>query len=67
VSPIFTFCCEGINFDHIYQKTLAVLNPLKATEQDAVADSDLAGPLVFCMMFGATLLLAGKIHFGWIF
>ena len=57
-------CLTGINFDHIYQKTLAVLNPMKATDQEAVADSDLAGPLVFCMAFGATLLLAGKIHFG---
>jgi len=57
----------GINFDHIYQKTLAVLNPMKETNQDAVTDSDLAGPLVFCMAFGATLLLAGKIHFGYIY
>ncbi|XP_067940744.1 protein YIPF5-like [Watersipora subatra] len=57
----------GINFDHIYQKTLAVLNPMKGTDHDAVADSDLAGPFVFCMAFGATLLLAGKIHFGYIY
>ena len=39
---------------------------MKATDQDAVTDSDLAGPLVFCMAFGATLLLAGKIHFGYV-
>lgn len=54
----------GINFDHIYQKTLAVLNPMKDPGHEAVSDSDLAGPLVFCMAFGATLLLAGKIQFG---
>lgn len=37
---------------------------MKDPEQDAVTDSDLAGPLVFVLAFGATLLLAGKIHFG---
>ncbi|XP_014672528.1 PREDICTED: protein YIPF5-like [Priapulus caudatus] len=57
----------GINFDHIYQKTVAVLNPLKQTRADIINDTDLAGPLVFCLAFGASLLLHGKVHFGYIY
>jgi protein YIPF5/7 len=30
-------------------------------------DSDLAGPLIFFLMFGTFLLLSGKIHFGYIY
>lgn len=57
----------GVNFDHIWQKTMAVLNPLKQTNPDVIHDNDLAGPLVFCLLFGASLLLHGKIHFGFIY
>ncbi|KAK0411012.1 hypothetical protein QR680_005432 [Steinernema hermaphroditum] len=57
----------GINFDHIQQKTLAVLNPLGAASAEVIADQDLAGPLVFCLLFGASLLLHGKVHFGYIY
>ncbi|KAI1716677.1 hypothetical protein Ddc_10472 [Ditylenchus destructor] len=57
----------GINFQHIRQKTLAVLNPVGMTSVDVVTDQDLAGPLVFCLLFGASLLLQGKIHFGYIY
>jgi hypothetical protein len=58
----------GINFEHIRLKTLAVLNPLaSATSADVIADQDLAGPLVFCLLFGAALLLHGKVHFGYIY
>uniref|UniRef100_A0A2C9JNP7 Protein YIPF n=1 Tax=Biomphalaria glabrata TaxID=6526 RepID=A0A2C9JNP7_BIOGL len=57
----------GINFDHIVQKTLAVLNPMKSADQSIMQDTDLAGPLVFCMAFGGSLLLTGKIHFGYIY
>lgn len=32
-----------------------------------IADQDLAGPLVFCLLFGAALLLHGKVHFGYIY
>ncbi|KAH9507854.1 Protein yipf5 [Bulinus truncatus] len=48
-------------------QTLAVLNPMKTTDQSIMQDTDLAGPLVFCMAFGGSLLLAGKIHFGYIY
>jgi hypothetical protein len=57
----------GINFSHIKQKTLAVLNPRGIITQDIMSDSDLAGPLLFCLIFGTFLLLAGKVHFGYIY
>lgn len=57
----------GINFDHITQKTLAVLNPLRQTDATILQETDLAGPLVFCLAFGGLLLLSGKVHFGYIY
>ena len=51
----------GINFDHIYKKTLAVLNPFSKTEAGIINETDLAGPLVFCLALGATLLLVSLI------
>ena len=30
-------------------------------------DSDVAGPILFCLLFGTFLLLAGKVHFGYIY
>ncbi|XP_052077119.1 protein YIPF5-like [Mytilus californianus] len=57
----------GINFDHITQKTLAVLNPLKQADHTIMQDTDLAGPLVFCLAFGGTLMLSGKLSFGYIY
>lgn len=58
----------GINFEHIWQKTLSVLNPLQLTEANIMDDTDLAGPLVFCLAFGGFLLLSGKVHgFGYIY
>ncbi|XP_014771925.1 protein YIPF5 [Octopus bimaculoides] len=57
----------GINFDHITQKTMAVLNPLQDADHNIMKDTDLAGPLVFCIAFGAALMLSGKLHFGYIY
>lgn len=57
----------GINAEHITQKTLAVLNPFRQTRADVAGDSDLAGPLVFCLAFGSLLLLVGKVHFNYIY
>ena len=71
----------GINFDHIRIKTMAVLNPLKETQADVgllidwllnwytqvIQDQDMAGPLVFCLLFGGALLLHGKVSFGYIY
>lgn len=57
----------GFNFTHIKQKTLTVLNPLREIDQNIMADSDLAGPILFCLLFGTFLLLSGKVHFGYIY
>uniref|UniRef100_A0A7E4VH80 Protein YIPF n=1 Tax=Panagrellus redivivus TaxID=6233 RepID=A0A7E4VH80_PANRE len=57
----------GINFDHIRLKTVAVLNPFGSARADVIEDQDLAGPLVFCLLFGASLLLHGKLQFGYIY
>uniref|UniRef100_A0A8C6DCD2 Protein YIPF n=1 Tax=Moschus moschiferus TaxID=68415 RepID=A0A8C6DCD2_MOSMO len=57
----------GISFDHIWQKTLTGLHPLKVADGSIMNETDLAGPMVFCLAFGATLLLAGKIQFGYVY
>ncbi|CRK86391.1 CLUMA_CG000178, isoform A [Clunio marinus] len=57
----------GINPQHIIQKTLSVLNPFRTTEKSIFEDTDLAGPLVFCMAFGSFLLLSGKVTFSYIY
>ena len=57
----------GINPDHIVQKSLTVLNPMRSIRSEAAGDADLAGPLVFCLAFGSMLLLTGKIHFNYIY
>ena len=44
-----------------------VLQPFKQLDEDLMADADLAGPLVFCLCLGSTLLLSGKVHFGAIY
>ncbi|KFP98666.1 Protein YIPF7, partial [Haliaeetus albicilla] len=49
----------GINFEHIWQKTLTVLNPLKPADGSIMNETDLTGPMVFCLALGATLLLVG--------
>ena len=30
-------------------------------------DADLAGPLFYCLVLGFSLLLSGKVHFGYIY
>lgn len=59
----------GINFGHISQKTRAVLHPLSrgAISEELMEDSDLAGPIIFFLLFGTFLLLAGKANFGYIY
>uniref|UniRef100_A0A2K6FGX1 Protein YIPF n=1 Tax=Propithecus coquereli TaxID=379532 RepID=A0A2K6FGX1_PROCO len=57
----------GINFDHIWQKTLTVLNPMKPADGSIMNETDLTGPVLFCVALGATLLLAGKAQFGYVY
>ena len=57
----------GINFDHIFKKTKSVLNPFAKPHESIIHDEDLAGPLVFCIAYGFSLLLMGKVQFGFIY
>lgn len=62
-----------INLPHIYEKSLAVLNPFHQFSPDhtkdahMMDDADLAGPLMYCFIFGMLLLLAGKSQFGYVY
>lgn len=62
-----------INLPHIWSKSMTVLNPVHrysaVNQRDAhmMDDTDLAGPLLFCFVFGILLFLAGKSHFGYIY
>ncbi|CUS09321.1 unnamed protein product [Tuber aestivum] len=60
----------GVNFGHIKMKVLAA--PLdeggfRDVDQHMMDDSDVAGPILFYLLFGAFLLLSGKVHFGYIY
>ena len=46
---------------------MTVLNPLARVDQHIMDDSDLFGPIIFCLLFGTFLLLSGKVHFGYIY
>ena len=48
-------------------QTLTVLNPLARIDQHIMDDSDLAGPILFFLLFGTFLLFSGKVHFGYIY
>lgn len=49
------FRANGIFFS--LRQTLAVLNPMSNVDQHMMDDSDVAGPILFCLLFGAFLLL----------
>ncbi|POY73780.1 hypothetical protein BMF94_3320 [Rhodotorula taiwanensis] len=57
----------GINFDHILQKSLTVMNPIRKVDPHIMDDADLAGPLLFCLVFASFLLLSGKPQFSYIY
>jgi uncharacterized MnhB-related membrane protein len=40
---------------------------LQGLSEHILDDADLAGPLLFCLLLGSCLLLAGKVHFGYIY
>lgn len=46
---------------------MAVLNPLARIDQHIMDDSDLAGPILFFLLFGTFLLFSGRVHFGYIY
>lgn len=43
------------------------MQPFRTIDPMLVGDADLTGPVFFCMCLGFTLLLAGKVHFGFIY
>lgn len=55
-----------INLSHVWDKSLAVLNPFHKFSPDhpkdahMMDDTDLAGPLLFCFVFGMLLLLVRR-------
>jgi len=57
----------GINPKEIWAKTLSVSLPFRPLPPLAENDTDLAGPLCFCLFLGLFLLLSGKVHFGYIY
>lgn len=56
----------GINPDHIIKKTLAVLIPTRDVKELA-HDSDMAGPIAFCLALGTLLMASGELHFSIIY
>ncbi len=53
----------GVNFEHIWVKTKAVMVPIGRNDSSLhMEDADLVGPLVFCLVFGILLLLKGKVR-----
>jgi protein YIPF5/7 len=56
----------GINPDHIKNKTWSILT-FGHVDERLLEDPDMAGPLLYVLVFGGLLLLAGKIHFGAIY
>jgi len=56
-----------INFSHMIERTKSVLQPFRAVDDQALVDADLTGPLCFCLLLGFSLLLQGKVHFGYIY
>ncbi|KAF9475773.1 Yip1-domain-containing protein [Pholiota conissans] len=57
----------GINFQHIRDKSLTVLNPLRRVDEHIMDDADLAGPIFFIFCFGVSLLFSGKSNFNYIY
>jgi len=57
----------GINFSHIYVKSMTVLNPLRQIDERIMDDADMAGPICFFFAFGMFLLLSGRSQFGYIY
>ncbi|KAI8610706.1 hypothetical protein BC830DRAFT_1144530 [Chytriomyces sp. MP71] len=57
----------GINFSHMKDKAISVLNPLTPIDKNIFDESDLAGPILFCLLYGGFQLFAGKIQFNFIY
>lgn len=47
----------GIDFSHILNKILVVINPRKRIDSVLVSDADLTGPILFCFILSVFMLL----------
>eukprot|EP00933_Yihiella_yeosuensis_P040464 TRINITY_DN34771_c0_g1_i1.p1 TRINITY_DN34771_c0_g1~~TRINITY_DN34771_c0_g1_i1.p1 ORF type:complete len:266 (-),score=61.61 TRINITY_DN34771_c0_g1_i1:25-822(-) len=56
----------GINLEHIVLRMQGVAF-FKKLDEDILRDADLSGPLLICLTLGVSLLLAGKLQFGYIY
>lgn len=56
----------GINPEQIKKKSISVIT-FRHVEGKFLEDPDMAGPLLFVIVFGSLLLLTGKAHFGSIY
>lgn len=63
----------GINLEHIFIKTKAVVFPFSRFGGDQIdpaaicQDADLPGPIALLLLLGAEMMLAGKLQFGYIY
>ncbi|KAJ3243220.1 hypothetical protein HDU77_010503 [Chytriomyces hyalinus] len=48
-------------------KAISVLNPFTPINKHIFDESDLAGPVLFCLLYGGFQLFAGKIQFNFIY
>lgn len=56
----------GINYSHIFTKGMIALNPFANVQGNVLEDSDLAGPIFFCFLFGIFLFLVHiTVTLGW--
>uniref|UniRef100_A0A672KDD1 Zgc:123321 n=1 Tax=Sinocyclocheilus grahami TaxID=75366 RepID=A0A672KDD1_SINGR len=53
----------GINLPYLVEDSDCV----KSTEGSIMNETDLTGPVLFCIALVATLLMAGKAHFGYVY
>lgn len=56
----------GIDLQLIKERVVGVMKCKKCDERFLV-ESDLSGPMIIVFAFGFFLMLAGKIHFGYIY
>ena len=54
----------GVNFGHIREKTVAVLNPFRGIDRHLMDDSDLAGPILFFFLVGGGFFFAPFVFCG---
>lgn len=53
----------GIDFSHILNKILVVINPRKRIDSVLVSDADLTGPILFCFILSVFMLLVAALSF----